>query len=121
MTRLILTALLVTLCLPTLASDSAFEGPLAPFMAKAELERTQVFKGGRFPNVVVSIKGTVLAVFGGVKTRRSEDGGKTWGPEILIGKGFMGGGVTVNETNGDILAFCRGKPSAIRPYCLPQQ
>jgi sialidase-1 len=65
----------------------------------------QVFKGDRFPNVVIATDGSVLAVWGGVKVRRSEDSGKTWEPEILVGKGHMGGGVTVNEINGDIFAF----------------
>ena len=69
----------------------------------------QVFQGDRFPNVVVATDGTVLAFWNGVKVRRSEDGGKTWGAEILVGKGFMGGGVTVDETSGDILAFVETK------------
>jgi len=81
------------------------EGPLAPFMGKSKLDMNQVHKGGRFPNVTVAVDGTVLAVWGGVKVRRSEDGGATWGPDIAIGSGFMGGGVTVHETNGEVLAF----------------
>jgi len=73
----------------------------------------QVFKGGRFPNVVVGVDGTVMAIWGGVKVRRSEDGGKTWGPEIMVGKGFMGGGAIVNEKTGDVLAFVeKGHPPA---------
>jgi len=81
------------------------EGKLEPFLRKPQMEMQQVFKGDRFPNVVVATDGTVLAFWNGVKVRRSEDGGKTWGPEILVGKGFMGGGVTVDENSGDILAF----------------
>ena len=49
--------------------------------------------------------GTLLAVWNGVVVKRSEDGGKTWGETISVGKGFMGGGVTVNERNGEIIAF----------------
>ena len=81
------------------------EGKLEPFLGDPHMDMQQVFKGGRFPNVVVATDGTVLAFWSGVKVRRSEDGGKTWGDEILAGKGFMGGGVTVDETTGDILAF----------------
>ncbi|MHC4252449.1 MAG: sialidase family protein [Planctomycetota bacterium] len=81
------------------------EGKLGPFLREAKLDIQQVFKGGRFPNVVVAMDGTVLAVFNGVKLRRSEDGGGTWGPEIMVGKGFMCGGVTVNEANKEIIAF----------------
>jgi len=81
------------------------EGKLEPFLGEPALDIQQVHKGGRFPNVVVAVDGSVLALWGGVMLRRSEDGGKTWGPEIMVGKGFMGGGAIVNETNGEILAF----------------
>ena len=86
-------------------SEKSFEGELAAFVGEPKLEIQQVFKGGRFPNVTVAVDGTVLAAWGGVKVRRSEDGGKSWGKEILVGKGFMGGGVTVNESNGTVFAF----------------
>jgi len=69
---------------------------------------TQVFKGERFPNVVVAVDGTVVVTWGSgsVRARRSEDGGKTWGPVITIAKpGFHGGGTTVDETTGHLLAF----------------
>jgi sialidase-1 len=53
-----------------------------------------------------------------VKVRRSTDGGQTWGAETLVGKGFMGGGVTVNERTGDILAFVEAghPPAALTVY-----
>jgi sialidase-1 len=81
------------------------EGTLESFLGEPKLDIQQVYKGNRFPNVVVAVDGTVLAFWNGVKVRRSEDGGETWGPEVTVGKGFMGGGVTVNETDGDIFAF----------------
>lgn len=81
------------------------EGTLKPFLGEPGLDIKQVHKGGRFPNIVVALDGTVLNIWNGVKVRRSEDAGETWGPDIMIGKGFMGGGVIVNETNGEILAF----------------
>jgi sialidase-1 len=86
-------------------TDSGLEGPVAPFLGDPAFEMQRVFKGDRFPNVVVALDGTVLAFWNGVKVRRSEDGGTTWGPEITVGKGFMGGGVIVNETNGEVIAF----------------
>jgi sialidase-1 len=90
---------------PSAAAETGLEGPSAPHLGEPSLRMQQVFKGGRFPNVVVALDGTVLVFWNGVKVRRSEDGGTTWGPEITVGKGFMGGGVIVNEGNGEVLAF----------------
>lgn len=84
------------------------EGKLEPYLQKPSLELQQVFKRERFPNIVVGTDGTIVATYGSksVFARRSEDGGKTWGPEITIAEpGFQTGGLTVNETNGEILAF----------------
>ena len=89
----------------TTAAGLPVEGTLEPFLGGPRFDMQQVFSGDRFPTVVVATDGTVLAFWNGVKVRRSEDGGKTWGDEILVGKGFMGGGVTVDENTGDILAF----------------
>ncbi len=90
---------------PRTAAGHPAEGKLESFFGDPNLEIQQIHRGGRFANCAVAVDGTVLAVITGVKLRRSEDGGKTWGPEITIGTGFMGGGVTVNEANGEILAF----------------
>ncbi len=81
------------------------EGKLDSFLGKPSLEITQVHQGGRFPNIVVAVDGSLVAVWGGVKVKRSEDGGKTWGEDIPVAKGFMGGGAIVNEVTGDILVF----------------
>ncbi len=81
------------------------EGRIDSFPGAPEFGVRQVFEGGRFPNVVVAMDGTVLTFWNGVKVRRSEDGGQAWEPEILVGNGFMGGGVTVDETSGNIFAF----------------
>ena len=81
------------------------EGRLESFLGEPKCDIQQVHKGGRFPNMLVAVDGSVLALWGGVKVRRSEDAGVTWGPEIMVAKGFMGGGAIVNETNGEILAF----------------
>lgn len=94
------------------AADIAVEGTLKPFLGQSRMEMTQVFKDERFPNIVVTRKGTVLATWGkkSVRARRSEDAGKTWGPEITIAtSGLHGGGTTVDETSGDILAFVEEK------------
>ncbi len=99
------------LALPTpspAAAPSGLEGELEPFLGKPTLEMQQVFKSERFPNVTVALDGTVLATWGrsSVRLRRSEDGGQTWGPPITIAEpGFQGGGTTVDETSGDVLAF----------------
>ena len=60
----------------------------------------QLSRKERFPNVAVTLDGTVLVTWGksGVRLRRSEDGGATWGEEITIAApGFQGGGLTVDE------------------------
>jgi len=97
----LLTVLAVT---PALAKD----GKLADFLGEPKIEMQQIFSGERFPNIVIAKDGTVVATWGtsAYRARRSEDGGKTWGPVIEIAKpGFQGGGVTVDEGSGDILAF----------------
>ena len=50
------------------------------------METQPLFKQIRHPNIVVTLKGTVLATLGNKKllARRSEDGGKTWGEEIIV-------------------------------------
>ncbi len=103
---------------PVTGAGRPAEGKLDAFLGGTTLDIQKVHSGGRFPNVVVAIDGSVLAVWNGVKVRRSDDGGKTWGEEILIGKGFMGGGVTVNERTGEILAFveARHPPADLTVY-----
>lgn len=102
----------------SIAAENSNEGNLASFLGGAKFNVQQIQKAQRFPNVVVAMDGTVLAVWNGVKGRRSEDGGKTWGDVIDIGKGFMCGGVTVNEKNGDILVFVEDHhpPSPLKIY-----
>jgi len=87
------------------AAGNPAEGMLDPFLGEPKLDMQQVHKGNRFPNIVVAVDGTLLALWNGVKVRRSKDAGETWGPEIVVGPGFMGGGAIVNETNGEITAF----------------
>lgn len=90
------------------ADTSSMEGPLAPFLGEPRMEMQQLYKEERFPNIVVTLKGTLLATWGSekIRVRRSEDGGKTWGPEITIADpGFHGGGTTVDESTGDVLVF----------------
>ncbi|MGK0198242.1 MAG: hypothetical protein ACI91J_001515 [Yoonia sp.] len=88
MKRLLAAILVATTAslLTTTAAEQAVEGPFSPFLRKAPLHMSQVFETERFPNVVVTLKGTVLATFGNknVRARRSEDAGETWGPEITI-------------------------------------
>ncbi len=102
------------------AADKPMEGPLKPFLGEPKMELQQVFKNERFPNIAVTLKGTLLATWGQrhVRARRSEDGGKTWGEEISIAKGIHGGGTTVDEKTGDILAFAedRHPPAPLQVY-----
>ncbi len=89
-------------------AQTVTEGLLAPFLGEAKFASQQVFEGERFPNVVVATDGTVIVTWGNksYQVRRSEDGGKTWGDIVKIADpGFHGGGVTVDERSGDILAF----------------
>ena len=89
----------------------AEEGSITAFRGQAKFQLQTLYAGGRQPNVVVAMDGTVLATFvpdAALQVRRSEDGGKTWGDPIALGKYkhlFSGGGVTVDETSGDIFMF----------------
>lgn len=97
------------------------EAGLEPFLGEPKFEMQQVFEGGRFPNVVIAMDGSVVATWGGkgYQVRRSEDGGKTWGELITVADpGFQGGGVIVDETTGDILTFVeeRHPPAPMTVY-----
>ena len=84
---------------PRTASGLPAEGKLDAHLGKAAMELLQVFKGDRFPNVVVGVDGTVVATFGtsSVRARLSQDAGATWSEEITISKpGFQCGGLTVS-------------------------
>ena len=67
-----------------------------------------LFSNERFPNLVVSNKGTLIATWGSSKViaKRSTNGGKSWGDEIIIAEpGFQGGGTLVDEVTGNIFVF----------------
>jgi sialidase-1 len=100
----------------TTAAGKPAEGALEPFLGRPRFETQELFRGERFPNVVVATDGTVLATWGNrsYRVRRSEDGGKTWGPEITVADpGFHGGGTIVDERSGDVLVFVEaGHPPA---------
>jgi sialidase-1 len=97
------------------------------FLGESRFDDQTIFSGERFPNVVVTTDGTVLAIWGGiardnrgrVRVRRSEDGGATWGPEITVANpGFHGGGAIVDERSGDVLVFAEAghPPSPLSIY-----
>ena len=84
-------------------------------------EVQQIFASERFPNIVTSNKGTIIATWGrnSYQIRRSEDGGVTWGPVITVADpGFQGGGAIVDEQSGDILVFVEEQhpPSTLTIY-----
>ncbi len=90
------------------ASGNLAEDKIDSFLGNPTLEMQQIFQGERFPNIVAAVDGSIVATWGttSVRARRSMDGGKTWGDEILISKpGFQGGGLTVDESSGDLLSF----------------
>ena len=73
--------MLIGACLTvSLTGCRSVEGPLEPFLGPARMDTQQVFDKERFPNIVVTMKGTVVATWGSssVRARRSEDGGQTW-------------------------------------------
>ena len=80
----------------------------------------QLFYGERMPNIVVAVDGTIVASFGKTEfvVRRSEDGGNTWGPIIKVSEGINGGGLTVDEQSGDIIAFVEVEhpPSKLKTF-----
>ncbi|MEM6779423.1 MAG: sialidase family protein [Planctomycetota bacterium] len=90
------------------ADDNRLDGSLASFLGEPRLSIQEVHQSGRFPNIVVTMKGTILATLGksDVRVKRSEDGGRTWGDEIVIAEhGIHGGGTLVDESTGDVLVF----------------
>lgn len=94
--------------IPVTAAGHPAEGIVEAFLGEPKLELRPVFDKERFPNIAVAVDGTVLATFGtsSVRIRRSLDAGVTWGDDITILKpGFQTGGLTVDETTGDIIAF----------------
>jgi len=113
------TLAIACLAVSAIAADSPVEGRLESFLGKPKFEMQPISKEyGRQPVGVVAMDGTVLVTWlkpgrnvfksndgKNVRARRSEDGGKTWGAEIVIAEGFTAGGTTVDETSGDILAF----------------
>ncbi|WP_236973805.1 sialidase family protein [Membranihabitans maritimus] len=74
-------------------------------------EIKEIFHGERFPNIIVTTKGTVLAIWGRetVRVKRSEDGGNTWSHEITIGRGLHGGGAIVDDNTGRVFVFVEEK------------
>lgn len=84
-------------------AERPVEGPIEAFRGEAKFEMQKLFDGERFPNMAVAIDGTVLASWGdaarnfglgdvGLRVRRSEDGGKTWGKLITIANPCWHGG-----------------------------
>ena len=63
----------ILLSLLGLSTSCLGKDPLAPFLNAPAFETQRLFKDQRYPNVVVTIQGTVLAVWGndGVVVRLS--------------------------------------------------
>lgn len=86
-----------------------------------KFEVQKLFEEERFPNVVVTKDGSLLAIWGRNKVvaKKSKDGGKTWGKEILIAEsGLHSGGTIVDDQTGDVFVFHEDSqlPSPVRIY-----
>lgn len=93
------------------------DGSLESWLARPEFSQQSLFPDGRFPNLLVALDGTVVAVWGQGKlqVRRSTDGGLVWEPpqDLVNGEIIHGGGALVDELTGDLLVFAeRGHPPA---------
>ena len=114
--------IVTTTCVGTsIAAQRSQEGSVEDFLGERRMDMRQVFDNERFPNVVVTLDGTVLATWGSkhIRARRSEDGGQTWGEVItIVNPGFHCGGTTVDEVSGDILVFVEDKhpPAPLTVY-----
>ncbi len=109
------------LLLVSLSANSIADEWLSPFLGDAVFEKQRLFNDQRYPNVVVTNKGTVIAVWGnsGVSVRRSEDGGKSWNKRVVVSEnGYNGGGTIVDTGSGDILVFVedRQPPAPLTVY-----
>ena len=60
------------------AAGHPAEGKIDSFLGEPKIDLKKIINGNRFPNVVVAVDGSVLAVWNGVIVKRSEDGGDTW-------------------------------------------
>ena len=87
LTVLSTTTILLVLAGPGFANDK-LEGEIKPHLSDSKLDLQQIFAGERFPNIVVTPKGTIIATWGtsSLKSRRSTDGGKTWSDIVEIQK-----------------------------------
>ena len=105
---LILTGMSISQAYARTDKESAADGTLDAFLGEPQLQLNKIFDGERFPNVVVTTNGTVLATWGKqcFWVRRSENGGESFSEKIRVAKpGFQGGGLLVDQIRGDILAF----------------
>ena len=119
------TALITLVCLGSGAGlrgqASQEKAAIDAFLGPSQMELQTLFQDERFPNIVVTRQGTLLATWGShsLQVKRSEDGGHSWGPALTIAAtGIQGGGTTVDETSGDILAFAESAhpPAVVTVY-----
>jgi len=87
--------------------DFSTASKLEEFLGEPSFQPMQTLWRGRggWGGIVSTPDGTVVAFQspGGGTCRRSLDGGKTWGPEIMIAPDAKGGNALVDETQGDLL------------------
>lgn len=90
------------------AAGKPAEGPLAVFLGEPSFDMQVVFEGGnqvREPYLAIAVDGTLLAVRNYQRQlRRSEDGGRTWGPVIETPITHSDSNMIVDENTGEILS-----------------
>jgi len=89
--------------LPTLGCRIWAQEEKTPPKTAPFFEMQDLFTSMRIPNIVVATDGTVLAFAkSGRVLRRSEDGGRNWGPVREVGSDAAGSAI-VDENTGDVM------------------
>lgn len=87
--------------------DFAVASKLEEFLGEPSFSPMQTLWQGRggWGGIVSVPDGTIVALQspGGGTCRSSRDGGKTWGPEVMIASDAKNGNAVVDETKGDLL------------------
>ena len=72
-------------------------------------EMQDLYQDKRIPNITMAADGSILALIGSGKVlRRSEDGGKTWSDEQVIGSDSVGSAILDTNT-GDVMVVAADK------------
>lgn len=95
------------------------ESSLPEYLGKPTFRMSRVFSDQRFPNIVVTPAGTLVALFGsnGLRARRSEDAGITWGaPIVVTSTGISGGGAIATSAGIHVFVEAKHPPAPFRVF-----